>query len=139
MKGRDIWIIGPVFACGIAYMVWEARDQVWPAMKIAGLIMIVIGFAGWVTGRIQLGAAFSVKAKASILVTHGLYSRIRNPIYVFGSVLIAGACLFFEKPIYLLVFVLIVPMQIARAREEARVLEGKFGEEYRRYRSAVWF
>jgi protein-S-isoprenylcysteine O-methyltransferase Ste14 len=30
-------------------------------------------------------------------------------------------------------------MQIVRARKEAAVLEAKFGEEYRIYRSHTWF
>ena len=35
-----------------------------------------------------------MRAKAQTLVTHGLYSRIRNPIYVFGALVIAGIFLF---------------------------------------------
>jgi protein-S-isoprenylcysteine O-methyltransferase Ste14 len=72
-------------------------------------------------------------------VTAGLYSRIRNPIYVFGSLVIAGVCLFYERPIYLLVFFLIVPMQIVRARKESAVLETAFGDAYREYRAKTWF
>jgi protein-S-isoprenylcysteine O-methyltransferase Ste14 len=108
-------------------------------MRIAGVCLMVVGFTFWTLARIQLGAAFSVTAKASILVTHGLYSRIRNPIYVFGSILIAGVCLFFQKPIALLVFLIIIPLQIVRGRKEAGVLEAKFGETYREYRRATWF
>jgi protein-S-isoprenylcysteine O-methyltransferase Ste14 len=33
----------------------------------------------------------------------------------------------------------LIPMQIVRARKEARVLEEKFGEEYRAYRARTWF
>jgi protein-S-isoprenylcysteine O-methyltransferase Ste14 len=108
-------------------------------MRIAGVFLIIFGFIFWTLARIQLGAAFSVAAKASILVTHGLYSRIRSPIYVFGSIMIAGVCLFFLKPIWLLAFLILIPMQIARAHEEARVLEAKFGETYREYKRGTWF
>jgi protein-S-isoprenylcysteine O-methyltransferase Ste14 len=93
----------------------------------------------WALARIQLGEAFSVAAKASVLVTHGLYSRIRNPIYVFGSIMIAGLCLFFKYPLALLVFVLIVPLQVVRARKESDVLEATFGDAYRNYKSRTWF
>lgn len=108
-------------------------------MRIAGLCLMGIGFPLWALARIQLGSAFSVKAKASILVTHGLYSRIRSPIYVFGSILIAGFCLFFQKPVLLLVFLAIIPMQISRTHKEGEVLEAKFGDTYREYKRHTWF
>jgi protein-S-isoprenylcysteine O-methyltransferase Ste14 len=73
------------------------------------------------------------------LVSRGLYSKIRNPIYVFGSCFIAGFILVAARPVWLLIFALIVPMQIWRAGKESLVLEAKFGEEYRRYRAGTWF
>jgi protein-S-isoprenylcysteine O-methyltransferase Ste14 len=39
----------------------------------------------------------------------------------------------------LLLLILVIPMQIARARREAAVLEATFGEKYRRYRRQTWF
>jgi protein-S-isoprenylcysteine O-methyltransferase Ste14 len=36
-------------------------------------------------------------------------------------------------------FLFLIPLQARRAREEARVLEDKFGEEYRAYRKQTWF
>jgi len=138
-KGRDIWIIFPVFCGVLGYLMWERRDEPWTPMRIAGVCLIVIGFSFWTLARIQLGEAFSVAAKASILVTHGLYSRIRNPIYVFGSIMIAGLCLFFKFPLGLLVFVLIIPLQIVRASKESQVLEEKFGDAYREYKKRTWF
>jgi protein-S-isoprenylcysteine O-methyltransferase Ste14 len=35
--------------------------------------------------------------------------------------------------------VIIIPLQIFRARREAAVLEAKFGDEYREYRKRTWF
>ncbi len=89
--------------------------------------------------RYTLGRSFSIRAKATALVTTGIYSRIRNPIYVSGMFFIIGAALMLRKPYVLLFLVVIVPMQIIRARREARVLEEKFGEEYRAYRKRTWF
>jgi len=138
-KGRDIWIIFPVFCVMIGYLIWLHRDEPWVPMRIAGVCMIAVGFAMWALARKQLGASFSVQAKATALVTHGLYSRIRNPIYVFGSIMIAGMLLFFLKPEGLLIFLVIIPMQIIRARKESAVLEAAFGDQYREYKSKTWF
>jgi protein-S-isoprenylcysteine O-methyltransferase Ste14 len=41
--------------------------------------------------------------------------------------------------VWLLVFLAVIPLQIWRARKETQVLDAKFGEEYRRYRSTTWF
>lgn len=139
MRAGGTWIVIPVIAAGIGYMFWTLRGEPWPVMRVAGACLMVIGFALWSLARIQLGSSFSVAAKASVLVTHGLYSRIRNPIYVFGTMLIAGLCLFYEQPLYLLILVALVPMQIIRARKESAVLEAAFGEPYREYKRHTWF
>jgi protein-S-isoprenylcysteine O-methyltransferase Ste14 len=39
----------------------------------------------WFIARWQLGHAFSVTPQERQLVTRGLYSKIRHPIYVFGT------------------------------------------------------
>jgi protein-S-isoprenylcysteine O-methyltransferase Ste14 len=93
----------------------------------------------WITARIQLGRSFSIAPKATALVTRGIYSRIRNPIYVFSATWIAGLALALGKPIGLLLLIPLIPMQVARARREGRVLEAEFGEAYREYRRKTWF
>jgi len=45
---------------------------------------------GVILSRYTLGRSFSVTAKATALVTWGIYSRVRNPIYVSGFIFIAG-------------------------------------------------
>jgi len=55
----------------------------WTVARIAGLAIGIPCLLLLALARVQLGRAFSVQAKASTLVTSGLYSRIRNPIYVF--------------------------------------------------------
>lgn len=109
------------------------------AARWVGLFVALSGLAGVMVARYTLGRSFSIRAKATALVTTGIYSRIRNPIYVSGMFFIIGAALMLRKPYVLLFLVVIVPMQIIRARREARVLEEKFGEEYRAYRTRTWF
>jgi protein-S-isoprenylcysteine O-methyltransferase Ste14 len=95
---------------------------------------------GWLTARLQIREFFAVTAQAQGLVTAGIYSKIRNPIYFFGVVFFAGMALYLTLPWWvLLVLLLIIFMQVLRARNEARVLEAKFGEAYRQYRSKTCF
>ncbi len=133
-------IIGSVLLLGaISYFFWTYPPNPWTWMQTVGVCMMAVGFPLWLTAHIQLGSSFAVSAQARALVTRGLYSRIRSPIYVFGSIGIAGAFLLLGRPHLLLAFVVLIPLQIARARNEARVLEEKFGEEYRNYRRGTWF
>jgi protein-S-isoprenylcysteine O-methyltransferase Ste14 len=58
---------------------------------------------------------------------------------VFGTLFMFGMILWIGRPILLLVFLAIVPLQVMRARKEAQVLEAKFGDAYREYRAKTWF
>jgi protein-S-isoprenylcysteine O-methyltransferase Ste14 len=111
----------------------------WTAPRIAGLAIVIPSFLLFALVRIQLGQAFSVRARATTLVTTGLYSRIRNPIYVFGSLMIAGIIIWANRPWLLLIFAVIIPLQIYRSRKEAQVLEEKFGAAYLEYKQKTWF
>ena len=111
----------------------------WSGLRIAGLVLLLVSSALLVVARIQLGRAFSVRAKATTLITTGVYSRIRNPIYVFSGFVLAGAALWVGQPKLLLLSVFLIPIQVVRSREEAGVLEKQFGEAYVQYRRSTWF
>jgi protein-S-isoprenylcysteine O-methyltransferase Ste14 len=123
----------------IALLLVYAPEVVWTTSKVIGAVICGVSFPLFVLARWQLGSSFSVKAKAERLVTTGLYSRIRNPIYLFGGLFTVGVSLFFSVWGPLVVALVIVPLQIIRVRREERVLAGAFGEEYARYKSRTWF
>jgi protein-S-isoprenylcysteine O-methyltransferase Ste14 len=100
---------------------------------------MLVGVAGIGTARYQLGKSFSLAPKAHHLVTHGIYSKIRNPIYVFGGVMLAGFVLVLHRPVLWLVLLALIVMQTLRAHREAQVLEAAFGDACREYRSKTWF
>jgi len=135
-KASFFLIVPIVVLIGVIYAF--ARPP-WSAVRVAGLVIGIVSFGLLTVARIQLGNAFSITPQATKLVTAGIYSRIRNPIYVFSALGIAGLLLFIERPYYLLLFIIVIPLQIFRAGREARVLEERFGEDYRKYRAATWF
>jgi protein-S-isoprenylcysteine O-methyltransferase Ste14 len=116
-----------------------AWGQSWTPWHIVGLAIAIPSLVLFVTARIQLGRSFSVQAKATHLVTTGIYSRIRNPIYVFGALLLAGLIVWAHQPLWLLVLAVLIPLQMLRVRKEEQVLEEKFGDEYRDYKRRTWF
>lgn len=130
------------FAVIVALAVWmlfHAGGIAWTPVRFAGAVIAGIGLVLLLTARIQLGRSFAVTAEARHLVTTGLYSRIRNPIYLFSAIFLAGAAIAAGRPMLLLVLLVLVPVQVIRARREEQVLAAAFGEEYERYKSHTWF
>ena len=124
---------------GVIFFAMHAMAAPWTPMRIAGLAIATPAFAALIVARLQLGRAFSVRAKASTLVTSGIYSRIRNPIYVFSAIMLVGLVIWFGDLRLLLFLIILVPMQFLRARKEQAVLAEKFGEEYQAYKRQTWF
>jgi protein-S-isoprenylcysteine O-methyltransferase Ste14 len=90
--------------------------------------------------QVQLGKSSSVRAKAKALVTTGLCSKFRHPIYFFGELAFAGLFLAWGKLIPALAFfVLTCPTQIVRSRKGEAVLGKAFGGESRQYKASTWF
>jgi len=123
----------------LSVLIWSRLHREWTAIETAGLLLLAPGFVLWSIARFELGASFSLAARARTLVTRGLYSKLRSPIYLFGSCVIAGTFLMLGRPAWLAVFLVIAPVQVWRARREAAVLEAEFGDKYRAYRASTWF
>jgi len=137
MKTNIVTLV--LFLLVLIFLGIHFSNRPWTATRIVGVVIGLPSAVLLILARLELGGSFSVRPKAQTLVTHGLYSRIRNPIYVFGSLAIAGAFLYLNQPLYLALFVVLIPLQVYRARQEGKVLEARFGDEYRQYRSRTWF
>jgi len=111
----------------------------WTTLRVVGLIVALPSLILLFIARFHLGRSFSVTPQARKLVTTGLYLKIRNPMYVFSFLLVFGFLLALQEPYLLLLLLVLLPIQIMRAHQEARVLEQKFGDAYREYRSKTWF
>jgi protein-S-isoprenylcysteine O-methyltransferase Ste14 len=105
----------------------------------AGVALAAVSFVFVVLARVQLGRSFAVTPRASNLVTHGLYSRLRHPIYIFVDLTICGVALAVHSWYVLLPLVIMVPMQARNAHGESKLLQEKFGERFEIYRRATWF
>jgi protein-S-isoprenylcysteine O-methyltransferase Ste14 len=129
------WLVATAAVLALA---WHERFGPWPPLRVAGAILCFAGFVLVSLARYQLGGAFSIRPRAQNLVTGGLYARFRNPIYVFAEVFVAGLALLLRSWWVFLLLVGLIPIQMARARKEAAVLEATFGDVYRRYKSRTW-
>lgn len=108
-------------------------------MRFFGALVAICGYALFITARLQLGASFSVSPQAKGLVTHGLYSRVRNPIYLFVGVMWLGLIVALHLYWMFVPLLVLLAMQLIRAGREAKVLEERFGQAYLNYRAQTWF
>jgi len=132
-------IVVPSVVLLLYFFVPGLKEQAWTALRIVGAILAVVGYSTFVTARLQLGTAFAVTPQAKELVTHGLYSRIRNPIYVFVDVMIFGLILALHLYWLFIFLPILVAMHVLRTRKESTVLQEKFGQAYLDYRDETWF
>ena len=132
-------IVVPLIVLLLYLFVPGLKERPWTVFRIAGAILAVVGYSTFVTGRLQLGKSFAVTPQAKELITLGLYSRIRNPIYVFVDIMIVGLILALHLYWLFALFPLLVAMHVFRARREAKVLHEKFGQGYIDYRNQTWF
>jgi len=141
MEGRPLHALNVLQVLAAIVVLWilVTWKTPWNAMRYIGTVLTVAGISLVAVARYQLGKSFSIKPEAHALVTTGLYSKIRNPIYVFGMVMITGLILVLGRPEGWLLLVAAVVGQTIRARREARVLEAAFGDAYREYRRKTWF
>jgi protein-S-isoprenylcysteine O-methyltransferase Ste14 len=134
---RSLYLIESLFFLGFGvFVIYQGPGH---SRRLIGISMAVVGFGLWMLARVQLGKSFAVRAQPKTLVTTGLYSKFRHPIYLFGGIAYLGLFISWGKLIPLLCFLSIYPVEILRARKEEKVLERAFGGEYRRYKASTWF
>ena len=119
LRKHDLEILAT--SCAFSLVFYVGRNGPWTPKHIAGAVLLGIGFIGWLTARLQIREFFAVTAQAQGLVTTGIYSRIRNPIYFFGVVFFAGMALYLPLPRWVLLALLaIIFMQVLRAQRSPR-------------------
>jgi protein-S-isoprenylcysteine O-methyltransferase Ste14 len=141
MEARRMYALTAMQIVGAGVLFWLlcTFPSPWNLQRYAGTVLAVIGVVGVAVARYQLGKSFAIKAEAHELVTTGVYSKIRNPIYLFGTVMITGLVLILQRPSAWIFMVAVIVGQTIRAHREAGVLEAAFGDAYREYRRKTWF
>ena len=117
------------------------RGSLAPAIIPAGAALIVVGVALIVLARrefAQRGQPTDPGRPTTQVVTTGVFSVSRNPIYLGAACFLAGVALAVNLPWAL---VLLLPSLVAchyvLIAPEERYLDANFGEEYRVYAATV--
>lgn len=99
---------------------------------IAGMLLIVMGLYLWIAANFKEKITDSIKNNS--LITTGVYSATRNPIYsafflvCCGLILVANNLLLFFIPVICWIY-----MTVLLKRTEEKWLLNLYGEEYRSY------
>src|SRR5580658_2058220 len=108
------------FWCSLAFGIFVATRYDGSARWYVGMALGIFGMAMWATARIQLGKSFSVTAQARKMVTTGIYSKIRNPIYFFAGVGYTGFIIGWGNWYALSGIVFYFIFQFTRAHQESK-------------------
>ena len=75
---------------------------------------------------------------STALVTGGILAWLRNPMYVGGTLFLAGLAILLASDWMLVMTIVFVPViHVGVVKREERYLEAKFGEPYRQYKTRV--
>ena len=132
-------LMGAIVMIALAALLWDKHQTPLPIHQVLGALIAIPCAGLWLVARMQLGKSFSVTAQARELVTSGLYSKIRNPIYVFGLLTLSGIIIYLGQYWWLLAVPALAGLQLWRVRAESAVLEAKFGDQYRNWKAQTWF
>lgn len=99
---------------------------------IAAVMAYVFTIPCWLTLKSNWSLAI-VPEKSTQLVTHGLYARIRHPIYALGIVLLTATIIVAPSPAMLLVGIAHIILVLLKSESEERFLKEKHGQVYGDY------
>lgn len=106
----------------------------------AGLSVGVVGVLLWMAAMWSLGSSLAVLPGTDKLVTKGLYRIFRHPVYIGIVLTLTGlfvACGSVPSLVYVLVVV--IPLNIFRAKAEEKVLLEQLGPAYKQYMDSTIF
>lgn len=107
---------------------------------VVGIPLLVagLGLFGWAQATLFRGGEHPAPHKSTAhLLTGGAFQVSRNPIYTGGTIGLLGLAVLLDTATGIAVAVVLGVLAYTAAMAEERYLEGKFGEEYREYRSRV--
>ncbi len=110
------------------------------AMRVTGVILISGGLMVFILAFFNFGDSWRVGVDyetPGALVTRGIFSLTRNPIYVFINAWFIGTFLINGTWIFLVFAVLAIAAQHWQILREEEFLKKRYGAAYERYRNKV--
>jgi len=105
-------------------------------ITVMGFVLIILGIVFWLLANLK--SKIDDEIKSNRLVTTGIYSIVRHPIYAAFLYVVTGAILITDN-LYLFVLPIIywIVLTIGMIKTEEKWLTDKFGESYDEYSRKV--
>lgn len=120
---------------GAIFTTW--RFPFFPVSNIVGIIVFVAAMSFHMKGHAVHKQADQDSVEIDELVTTGMFSQVRHPMYSSLMLMIAGMTVASGVIIMVLPAVLLCILTILTALKEEEYLTKKFGDEYREYMKRV--
>ena len=149
MRALELKVPPPVAALLVGVAMWAAAHLL-PAVDLtsqlrlsiagvcAGLGVIVAILGVWAFRQAKTTVNPVAPEKASSVVTGGIYSYTRNPMYVGLTAVLVGWAIWLSAPwLFLGPVALMLYLTRFQIIPEERVMSSKFGRDYDQYRKRV--
>jgi len=113
------------------------RIPLFPYSNIAGFVIFVLGLIIHMRCHLVHRQAGEQSEKIEKLLTTGIFSRVRHPMYASLVLIVLGIALASGVILALVPAVIIAVLNLLTALKEEKFLMEKFGDEYREYMKNV--
>lgn len=133
-------LVGSIAVLAAPHSFWRHLELHTPALRMVGLVVVLLAAVATVWSRLVLGDMWSSSAVAKqghALRTTGPYAITRHPIYTWMLMLMLGTALTQALGRWAAMFLLVTVILAMKIRTEEQVLREAFPGEYDRYRERV--
>jgi protein-S-isoprenylcysteine O-methyltransferase Ste14 len=127
-------IVGPLF---VAPVIPQSRFNISHYVSLPiGIILFVLGWIIIIFAFFRIGVIPSLRKKSN-LITSGIYSVIRHPIYSGTLISVLGWTILFKSIISMIYFPLLCIFYLVETLLEEKGLIEEYGDEYISYKKKV--
>ena len=126
---------------GYGFMIYFDPVEIGLSKSITLTLGLLFGVTGVTMFMLTLSSPIAQKGfvERELLYTKGVYSRIRNPMYLSAMLFHVGVPLVFNSLLTFISAIIWIPIHFSWKRAEEKDLEKRFGEEYLEYKKRTFF
>ena len=102
-------------------------------------VVTTAGLVVWWAAKLTLGRYYSLTPQFQGLVTRGIYSKVRHPIYAGSCLVYVGWACVTRSKVFAGLAVVMIAVQAARMFSEEKMLLKRLGPAYAEYKRGTWF
>jgi len=136
LTDRRLTSIAAISTALLFYTAWKGAVIAVNALNVIGIAIALTGSFMWMWAAATLGKYLTIETepKSPKLITQGPFSIVRHPIYFAATIFFIGVAIISREPRTVILLIVIVLVEIEKARREETELAKRFPdfEEYRR-------